>query len=1546
MKKKIISILVILLIIGAFIATSLITYASKTKSPLWVNLTPTDANGIGYGIGDPQNAGKYIWNITTYDDTETGPGPVSKTQRDLYCVNAEYGKSWFGDETTTGDVSKILGYELYYDIQSPERQTLLDNVQNDTNNKLKNLLDPTGTQYRQLLWLFDNAYIAGKDETVDQYLEKFGILKDEELNQYYNKATDDLYGADPLTEADIIALQKMAIWYFTNNASYNFTDPEQNAWLTISEGNVPYTLNNAYNQLITLDRDRNNMAMDLYRSLINSAVTGAEQYTSENGYKLDTVPVSINGISENTQDAVAVEMERNGANYLIGPIVIQKNNDLLDEIKITVKDQKGDSLTKSTDYTYTDNAGKELENITSDKDLVGVSEGFYISVPRSKVESVNIKVTAKYKTTLKHLWLDGDEGNDGKITLNSEQPLVEIIRDPQTLEVELTSKPEEFDLALRKYIIALHDKNGTPKTIPNARELDQISDVPQLQTGTTADYLHRKDPVVVEDGDIVTYRIIIYNEGDKAGYASKIIDQLPDGLTRVTGTNTVTSGKGNTYTLSSDPLTISKNQIVLDIDTENSTVTGLQPYTKTTGLDYDTIDIQCKVTPNPNIEQQIVLTNVAWIAEMYEYNEEQQKYVLTEADRDSSTATGKSPNVDKTNMSDWRGSTTAEDLSREDFFFEGEEDDDDFEKLVYTPPVKIFDLGLKKFIIAVSKDGPTIEENEYLKKADGTYIREPEITGIYSREQVGKNVDGVTVTDTVMFKDNDKNAVIVETGDYVLYTIRVYNHGELDGYASKIKDTLPENLEYVIGSEINKDYVWNIEDVEDKNKKEVITTEYYKKGGMAEVAGEHALLKALKPEAGISEQNPDYVDVQVLCRVTEPPTSTKVLTNYAQISEETDSNGNVINGDENSLIDIDSTPDNLDLSREYEDDEDYERIQLQYFDLSLRKFITAVNGTELKDSEGKYLREPKVNVTNLINGLGTTAEYVHSKKPLAVQVGDKVVYTIRVYNEGSVKGFASEVKDYLPPYLKYLENSEINAQYGWQLSDVERVVTTTYLADKELDAFNGTTLDYEDIKIECMVAENTPLKQNQTNIAEISEYKYNGNAVSKDIDSTADNMVSAKYLPADENLPSYKNEEINKTYVPGNEDDDDFEKVYIKEFDLALRKFITQVQDKEITTREPSFKDENGEIKYEHSKDALTVHVGDTVIYTLRIYNEGEISGYASEITDDIPEYLEYLPENSTNVEYMWKMYDKNGNETENVEEAVKVKTTYLSKENGEDNLINAFDGITLDYKDIKIAFKVKDPNSNTQIITNHAQISDDRDENNKPIKDKDSEPDEWNEGEDDQDIENVKVEYFDLSLLKFVSKVIVTEDGKETITETGYNGHEDPEPVVKVELHKKKLNKVNVKFGYGITITNEGDIPGYATEITDYVPEGLKFEAANNPNWTDEGNNVISTKQLENKLLQPGESATVEVILTWINGAENLALKTNTAEISEDKNYYDLPDRDSTPDNKQDGEDDIDIAKVILAISTGRTETYFTLTLGLLTVIAIGIFLIKKFVI
>ena len=279
---------------------------------------------------------------------------------------------------------------------------------------------------------------------------------------------------------------------------------------------------------------------------------------------------------------------------------------------------------------------------------------------------------------------------------------------------------------------------------------------------------------------------------------------------------------------------------------------------------------------------------------------------------------------------------------------------------------------------------------------------------------------------------------------------------------------------------------------------------------------------------------------------------------------------------------------------------------------------------------------------------------------------------------------------------------------------------------------------------------------------------------------------------------------------------------------------------------------------------------------------------------------------------------------------------------------------------------KVKDTAKSNENITNIADITKYLDENKKEVKDRDSQennvvlpkdeelPSYKNDEkgdyvpgqQDDDDFEKVIVKTFDLALRKWVTKAIVIENGKQTVNNTGHKPYDDPEQVVKVELHRKKLNQVTVKFKYSIRVINEGDVEGYAKEVTDYIPEGLKFVAADNPGWTDEGNNVISTKLLENKLLKPGEYADVEVLLTWINSENNMGVKVNTAEISKDYNKYGLPDKDSTPDNKKQGEDDIDDAPVMVSISTGQIRIYFTLGFIVLITIAGGVILIKKYVI
>ena len=80
----------------------------------------------------------------------------------------------------------------------------------------------------------------------------------------------------------------------------------------------------------------------------------------------------------------------------------------------------------------------------------------------------------------------------------------------------------------------------------------------------------------------------------------------------------------------------------------------------------------------------------------------------------------------------------------------------------------------------------------------------------------------------------------------------------------------------------------------------------------------------------------------------------------------------------------------------------------------------------------------------------------------------------------------------------------------------------------------------------------------------------------------------------------------------------------------------------------------------------------------------------------------------------------------------------------------------------------------------------------------------------------------------------------------------------------------------------------------------------------------------------------------------KDIKFKTNIAEISEDYNKEEIPDRDSTPGNKKLGEDDIDTAEVLLAISTGiknNAITYITIGSVILIVLATGIISIKKYV-
>ena len=114
-----------------------------------------------------------------------------------------------------------------------------------------------------------------------------------------------------------------------------------------------------------------------------------------------------------------------------------------------------------------------------------------------------------------------------------------------------------------------------------------------------------------------------------------------------------------------------------------------------------------------------------------------------------------------------------------------------------------------------------------------------------------------------------------------------------------------------------------------------------------------------------------------------------------------------------------------------------------------------------------------------------------------------------------------------------------------------------------------------------------------------------------------------------------------------NEDDDDEAnlKIVEKTFDLSLQKFVTKINDaapkKDRTPKVDVTNLKNGtstDAKYTTVKDSLAVKEGDIITYTIRVYNEGQKSGYAEQVVDYLPEGLGFLVQHKTNIDNYWEI--------------------------------------------------------------------------------------------------------------------------------------------------------------------------------------------------------------------------------------------------------------------------------------------------------------------
>ena len=520
---------IFLILVSAIITSSLfvnINISNAATNTLYVGLSriiPGTTNG--YAINDPTVAsgeGKTIWNLVSYK-SKTGSEYYDYSKSNLYCLKAGAG---FYDANGNSSVEERKEYTALCDLREKSVMS------NSTHTYVKELAN--SNYYYKVLYIVDNLYIKGKSNKsdIEALLAKAGIEKIDDRYYYisegeydysdryvyYGDLTHDGYSCI-LTEDDMMAVQQAALWHFVNNGTaydqYNSTGH----WLKYTkDSGTKYDSMQGTNG--TELEQRAEQAVILYHYLIDSAEKNANNYD-------ETTNSLSKPITTNSKSVLNTKVI--GDNCIAGPIKLDKNNDLPYEINLNITDSKSNKITK---YSFVDDKGNALKE-TKISDLIG--KEFYISIPNNLSGKININVNIKYKQKTATIYVDN--------TTNVDQPI--LVPNIEEKEYDLPFVIGQFDLALRKYItkvdgIELQNESSRVPNIDTENTLDKNEE--------TAKYSHKKDPVQVKTGSIVTYNITIYNEGNKDGYATEVTDQLPTGLKSNLKTgDVVTSSKGNKY---------------------------------------------------------------------------------------------------------------------------------------------------------------------------------------------------------------------------------------------------------------------------------------------------------------------------------------------------------------------------------------------------------------------------------------------------------------------------------------------------------------------------------------------------------------------------------------------------------------------------------------------------------------------------------------------------------------------------------------------------------------------------------------------------------------------------------------------------------------------------------------------------------------------------------------------------------------------------------------------------------------------------------------
>ena len=183
----------------------------------------------------------------------------------------------------------------------------------------------------------------------------------------------------------------------------------------------------------------------------------------------------------------------------------------------------------------------------------------------------------------------------------------------------------------------------------------------------------------------------------------------------------------------------------------------------------------------------------------------------------------------------------------------------------------------------------------------------------------------------------------------------------------------------------------------------------------------------------------------------------------------------------------------------------------------------------------------------------------------------------------------------------------------------------------------------------------------------------------------------------------------------------------------------------------------------------------------------------------------------------------------------------------------------------------------------------------------------------------------FNLKVDKWIGNVIM--DGIPQASQSIGNN----EQLIKVEMHRNKVETADIKIIYKIRISNVGEIEGNVNTITDVIPEGYVFHQEDNEITWEETQGILTTKDLEGEVINPGEYTEIEMVLRWVKGEENFGEKTNLvllSQISNPAGYEDI--------NK---EDNSSKTSMILTVATGLDKNDKIVVVAVIQIVLVTVF-------